>query len=61
MSVQRAKSCSIRSWTTVSAPSIAPRVSSENTTPNPNVSSGAFRSHTVISWAGSSDFIRTAR
>src|SRR5215472_6951910 len=37
-----------------SACSIPPRVSSENTTPNPNVSSAAFRSHTVISWPESS-------
>ena len=61
MSVQRAKLRSIRSCTTRSAPSMLPRVSSEKTTPKPKVSSGALRSQTVISWAGSSDFIRVAK
>jgi len=32
-------------------------VASENTTPNPKVSSGRFRSMTVMSWAGSDFFI----
>ena len=61
MSVQRAKSRSIWSWTTASAPSIPPRVSSENTTPKPKVSSGALRSQTVTSWRGSSPFISAAK
>jgi hypothetical protein len=38
-----------------------PRVSSENTTPKPKVSSGALRSHTVISWEGSRFFISAAK
>src|SRR6476646_403870 len=38
-----------------------PRVSSEKTTPKPKVSSGALRSQTVTSWAGSSCFISAAR
>src|SRR5690349_2716742 len=37
-----------------SACSMPPSVSSENTTPKPNVSSAAFRSQTVISLPGSS-------
>ena len=49
MSVQRAKWLAICAWITVSAVSTAPRVSSENTTPNPKVSSGALRSQTVMS------------
>src|ERR1700751_2497991 len=44
-----------------SACSMPPSVSSENTTPKPNVSSGAFRSHTVISCRGSSCLARAAK
>ena len=50
MSSQIANSRCICSKTTGSACSIPPSVSSLKTTPNPNVSSGALRSHTVISW-----------
>src|SRR5450755_116940 len=38
-----------------------PRVSSENTTPKPNVSSAAFRSQTVISCPGPSCLARAAK
>ena len=38
-----------------------PSVSSENTTPKPNVSSAALRSQTVISCAGSSCLVRAAK
>ena len=38
-----------------------PSVSSENTTPKPNVSSAAFRSQTVISWPGSSCLASAAK
>ncbi len=49
MSSQRANSASIAACTTGSACSMPPSVSSLNTTPNPNVSSAALRSQTVIS------------
>src|SRR6185312_8842950 len=61
MSVQRANRRDMASANSVSAFSMPPRVSSEKTTPNPKVSSGALRSHTVIWWAGSSCFISAAR
>src|SRR5690348_11227768 len=38
-----------------------PSVSSENTTPNPNVSPAMFRSQTSISWFGLSSFTSVAR
>ena len=50
MSSQIANSRCICSKTTGSACSIPPSVSSLKTTPKPNVSSGALRSQTVISW-----------
>src|SRR5215472_5090641 len=46
---------------TGSACSMPPSVSSENTTPKPNVSSGALRSQTVISCAGSSCLVSAAK
>ena len=49
MSSQIANSRCICEKTTGSACSIPPSVSSLKTTPKPNVSSGALRSHTVIS------------
>ena len=45
----------------LSACSMPPSVSSENTTPKPNVSSAAFRSQTVISLVGSSCRARAAK
>src|SRR5690348_159408 len=61
MSSQRANSRAIASWMTGSACSMPPRVSSENTTPKPNVSSGALRSQTVISRVGSSALASAAK
>ncbi len=49
MSSQTANSRCIRANTSGSACSMPPSVSSLNTTPNPNVSSAALRSHTVMS------------
>ena len=49
MSSQIANSRCICAKTTGSACSMPPSVSSLNTTPNPKVSSAAFRSQTVIS------------
>src|SRR6266566_4533338 len=54
MSSQRANSRSIAAYTAGSACSMPPTVSSEKTTPNPNVSSASLRSHTVISCSGPS-------
>src|SRR5438067_4853222 len=61
MSSQRANSARIASCTAASACSMPPRVSSEKTTPKPNVSSGALRSQTVISWPGPSCFASAAK
>jgi hypothetical protein len=61
MSVQRANRRAMASANSGSAFSMPPSVSSEKTTPKPNVSSGALRSQTVISWAGSSCFMRAAK
>src|ERR687895_437714 len=58
MSSQRANSAVMAAWTAGSACSMPPSVSSENTTPNPKVSAGALRSHTVISCWGPSCFIK---
>ena len=52
-SSHRAKCSVMRAWITGSACSIPPSVSSLNTTPKPNVSSGALRSNTRISDSGS--------
>src|SRR5690349_2756560 len=38
-----------------------PRVSSDNTTPNPKVSSAALRSQTVTSWCGPSCLVSAAK
>ena len=61
MSVHRANRRAMASANSGSAFSIPPSVSSENTTPKPNVTSGASRSQTVTSCAGSSCFINAAR
>src|SRR5437899_206391 len=52
MSSQRANSRCMAAKTSGSACSIPPSVSSEKTTPKPNVSSGAFRSHRSTSLPG---------
>src|SRR6185437_99867 len=61
MSSQRAKSRSMAANTAASACSIPPSVSSENTTPKPNVSPGAFRSQRCTSWRGSSCLASAAK
>src|SRR5579859_5299679 len=61
MSSQRANSAAIASRITGSACSMPPRVSSENTTPKPNVSSWALRSQTSTSQPGSSCLARAAK
>src|ERR1700750_1015186 len=61
MSSQRANSRSMAPKMAVSACSMPPSVSSENTPPKPKVSSGAFRSHTVISCDGSSCLARAEK
>ena len=61
MSVHRANRSAMAAPNSVSAFSMPPRVSSENTTPKPNVSSGALRSQMVISWAGLSCLARAAK
>src|SRR4029453_5166900 len=61
MSDQRAKRRLMYSATTGSAFPMPPNVSSENTTPNPNVSVAALRSQRVMSCAGSSCFISAAK
>ena len=60
MSDQRAKLRVISAYVGGSAASNAVSVSSEKTTPKPNVSSGALRSQTVTSFAGSSRLKRIA-
>ncbi len=50
MSVQRANRSAICSAIRSSALPMPPRVSSEKTTPKPNVSAAALRSQTVTSW-----------
>src|ERR671935_261504 len=52
MALQRAKASLISAKLGWSASRSAPSVSSENTTPQPKVASGALRSRTVTSWAG---------
>ena len=54
MSSHRASSRRMAANTAGSASSMPPSVSSENTTPKPNVSSAALRSHTVMTCDGSS-------
>ena len=61
MSSQRANSRSICAWIAGSACSMPPSVSSEKTTPKPNVSSAALRSQTVISWSGPSCLASAAK
>src|SRR5580692_5682627 len=61
MSSQRANSRSICAYTASSACSMPPSVSSENTTPNPNVSSAALRSQTVTSCSGLSWRVSAAK
>src|SRR5918996_271139 len=61
MSSQRANSRCMAAWIVASACSMPPRVSSEKTTPKPNVSSAALRSHTVISRRGSKRFASAAK
>ena len=47
----------ISAWLWRSASATCSSVASENTTPKPKVSSGRFRSTTVMSWAGSDFFM----
>src|SRR4051794_10171961 len=61
MSSQRANSCSMLAKIDRSAPSMPVSVSSEKTTPKPNVSSAALRSHTSTSCRGSSCFASAAK
>src|ERR1700754_1496197 len=61
MSSHRAVCRCIAANTAGSACSMPPSVSSENTTPKPNVSSAALRSHTVTSRPGSSCFANAAK
>src|SRR4029453_5225780 len=61
MSDQRAKRRLMYSATTGSAFPMPPNVSSENTTPNPNVSVAALRSQRVMSCEASSCFISAAK
>src|ERR1700677_269927 len=61
MSSQRANSRLIAAKIPASACSMPPRVSSENTTPKPNVSSAALRSQTVISCPASSCLASAAK
>ena len=61
MSSQRANSLRMAEKISSSACSMPPRVSSENTTPKPNVSSAALRSQTVISCRASSCLARAAK
>src|SRR5437870_1015649 len=59
MSSQRWPSAIIAALTSGSPCSSACSVASENTTPNPNVSSRRLRSYTTTSWRGS-DFLRSS-
>ena len=61
MSSQRANSRRMAAKISRSACSMPPRVSSENTTPKPNVSSAALRSQIVISCPASSCLARAAK
>ncbi len=61
MSSQWANERTISSWVSGSASANLSRVASENTTPNPKVSSGRFRSRTVTSCSGSAFFMRAAK
>src|SRR5919108_4878044 len=61
MALQRAKASSISAKLGGSASRSAPRVSSENTTPQPKVASGALRSTTVTWWAGSARLASSAK
>src|SRR5262249_48500947 len=57
MSSQWAKWLVISAWLSRSASATCSRVASEKTTPKPKVSSGRFRSTTVMSWVGSDFFL----
>src|SRR5881296_2246047 len=61
MAPHRANVSVISVYVSKSASRNAPRVSSENTTPHPNVASGGFRSKTVIPCDGSAFFMRSAK
>src|SRR6266540_5401324 len=61
MALQRAKASLISTKVSWSASRSAPRVSSENTTPQPKVASGGLRSITRTSWRGSAFFISSAK
>src|SRR5579863_7186901 len=61
MSSQRANSRRMAAKISTSACSMPPSVSSEKTTPKPNVSSAALRSNTMISCLGSSCLARAAK
>src|SRR5690606_29586834 len=61
MSSQWAKLSMISRRVSSSAPLRFSSVWSENTTPQPKVSSGRLRSYTVMSWVGSCFFIRIAK
>ena len=58
MSSQRWKLRRISAWLSGSACAKLPSVASENTTPQPKVSSGRLRSITVMSCRGSAFFMR---
>src|SRR4051794_34231187 len=60
-SSHRAKRPAICAWTTGSACSMPPSVSSLKTTPKPKVSSGALRSQTRMSASGRSPLVSAAR
>src|SRR6266542_2123060 len=61
MAPHRANVSVISVYVSKSASLNDPRVSSENTTPQPNVASGGLRSNTVTSWEGSAFFISMAK
>src|SRR6266511_3894282 len=61
MALQRAKASLISTKLGWSASRSAPRVSSENTTPQPKVASGGLRSITRTWWRGSAFFISSAK
>ena len=61
MSSQRAAAAAIAWLVSGSASPTFSIVSSENTTPKPNVSSTRFRSYTVTRWLGSCRLSRMAR
>src|SRR6266508_3583862 len=61
MALQRAKASLISTKLGWSASRSAPRVSSENTTPQPKVASGGLRSITRTWWPGSAFFMSSAK